>query len=278
MPPLDIDDIRSGRRRAWDKLKDPEEKKRLEKEAREKDPEYKKKLSAMRRREMGKVDDRERDHEEFLRVRRQVIIFASVLVSGVLLLAGLKLGWSLLAERRIQKQLETLAVQVEDGKPYASFKNPVEAWASWRSAWVRKDAAALYGTFSRGKQGRELGRQGDQSYIKFLQGRMDHGAMDPDRHVAMSFSHPELLLNPRGDQRTGTLAVLKAKIPAFGAAKGSRPAPEATWVLVLSYDARQKLWRVEDVRHGSTWRDGWRHVNQIPVNRSARAAEATDGI
>lgn len=260
---IEFDEIQKGRRRDWDKLRDPEERRREEREKREADPEYQKRKTALRKRDEARAVGREADLEEWARLKKQLAIGGAIVVAMIVVWTGIRMTISWMVRESRQEAIVRLAQQVDSGVAHVACKTPAEAWASWRSAWMRRDAAALYRIYSVRQRQAALSRGSEKRFLDSMQQRMSAGAMDKYVAIAEQFSSPEIIHYP-GSPSDGELAVFKSRFVDPRLPEGRN---EQVWVLALSWDAMLKEWHFEDLRTESTWRDRWKKVTQIPVRR-----------
>jgi len=260
LPPLSIDEIRKGRRRDWDKLKDPEEAKRAKQAEREANrADHKKSLSTIRKREMTREEEREHDKEHWEKTKRDLKRWGIVAGASLLVWFSLSWGWSAWRRGERDRKLDRVMVLVDRGETYTALKDPIDAFASWRSSWRRGDAAALYRMYSFDRQVKYRGRLADRDYVSNLQSRVSRGQMDGEKSIAVQFGEPEIMLWPSTPWRDKRLTVFKSA-PISRTGVKEKPEP---WVVAFSYDARMDEWRLEDVRKAAQWKDRWESAAQI---------------
>lgn len=261
--PLSYDDIQQGRRREWDKLRSPEERKEREREEREKleqDPDYVKRMTALQKRDKRREDEREQDRRRWGRTKRDVTIIAAITLGIILFMAGV--SWSVrsaVQASRDERARQVIQALVEGGR-YASFSDPFETWGSWMNGWMRRDAASIYRTYSESMALRTRGSLQPEAYIADLQRQLTTGQKDHIREIAEKFGHPEILHIPGGKPRKGEMAVFRSRPMYMRAVAASAP---QRWVLAMTWDDKLKEWRVEELRHENSWNDSWKYTTQI---------------
>src|SRR5690606_9977005 len=130
-----------------------------------------------------------------------------------------------------QKKAADLVHLVGGGNRYASFNDPYETWASWRSAWLRGDAQAVYRTYSAGMKRRESGALGDRGYVQLLDRQLKENKKDRMREIANNFRKPVILHLP--GKKPGDLAVFKSEPMMMKEIAVSKP---QVWVLAMTWD------------------------------------------
>lgn len=265
--PLNIDDIRKGRRRSWEKLTDPEERKRREREEREKDPEFQKRKSRLKRQEDEREEARRLDHEKWLRTKKQLIVAGTVFVIFMVALTTAKVLYARHLEAARQNKLDRLEQMVATGDRVVAFDDPIEALESWRSAWARLSAPDVYHASSTRRQIAHRGRQDEGLYLVRQQKLMFQGALETERELALAFEDPQILRWPSSEPRHGELAVFVSK--PFSRPQ-VRESPEE-WVAAFSWDKVLKQWRHEEHRKRRYWIDAWRNnASILPVHMISR--------
>ncbi len=261
--PIDFEDIQRGRRRDWDKLKSPEVRREEDRQRKEEDQELQERKSTLRKKEDAKAARREQDLVEWERTRKQIVVMLSVLFVAILVYAGVKWAVRYAVRESRGERIAELAALVNSGEGFEGYETADEAWATWRTAWMRRDAALLYRVYSPGERRRATGSGSDQRFIRSMQERMDAGLFDKYVAIAAQFDEPEVFLMPLSPS-DGDLAVFKM---TFVDPRLPRGKNEMVWVLALSYDGRTKRWGFEDLRSDDSWLDRWDTVNAISVRR-----------
>jgi hypothetical protein len=265
--PLSYEEIQKGRRREWKQLMDPEERRRLEQEEREKDPDYQRRKSARRRREEARKSRTEQEDLEWRRTRRKLLIRGGAVIAGILLVLLLEWAFGIVWRRATYDRARELeSVILSNTSAYRNFDTPLDAWASWRNAWIRNDSRDIVATYSDGMSRRMMGAENKQSYTSNLQRRIREGHMNTYIDLARQFSAPEMLLVPSGTVREGDLAVLRSRPVIVRGVLGE----SQRWVLALSWDAKGKRWLVEDVRADNAWDPRWTKASMIQASRLPR--------
>lgn len=262
--PIDLDEIRKGRRRDWDKLQDPEVRRQREREKKKADPEYKKKRSKFQRRDDALEEKEVKDLEEWRKTKKRVGIIIGAFVMVLMVSWGSNILMAYIQSKGRADKIVELNRVVEQGIAYKSFDNPVEAWASWRSAWREKDAEAIFTAYSPFVMDKIQGDTATGTYIRQYQSRIDRGTEARDQYIASKFDNPEIVHYPVFNLREGSLAVFKHEIrmpPEFGG-------KTEVYYLVMSWDKENELWKIEDVRHELVWREAWKSRTQIPRTRN----------
>jgi ABC-type multidrug transport system fused ATPase/permease subunit len=264
--PLSIDDIRAGRRRDWDKLKDPEVRKAEERARAEE-------LAKARTRALNRDELRREEQEsavrEWIRTRRQLIGLAIVLLSAVVLFAGFRalVWWK--HESAFRSSYAELAALYDAGTRIDRSSTPLEAFMSWRSAWQAKDGLALYDMYSTEKRRTMRGRRNEAAQRLSFAHQVTSGAQDAMRSIPQRFGKPERVLHPTSGWRQGTLAVFRSEPLRREAVQE----PPAQWVAIFVYEAADKKWRFVEFRPAKTWKEKWTREAMIQpvvagVNRS----------
>lgn len=260
--PLDYDEIEKGRRRNWDKLLEPEERKRREREQLEKETEEKRGKSSPRKRREAQRKREETESAEWLEARRRLVRIISVAVGVVALILAIQWTVGMLGRSAFKDKKKDLIERSEQNLAYARFSEPLEAWASWRNAWVRKDAEAVVRTYSEGLAKRKRGGMTNEQYASKLQTDIRQGRTKPFESVAELYDSFQVIQRADNSPRDGALTVFKsAPISPEGIIGGPNP-----WIVALSWSKEFGEWRVADVRQSDTWRDSWSHESQIDPN------------
>ena len=254
---LDIDKIRSGRRRDWESLRDPEER-RAEIEA-AKEAERAKRVSRARLR----ARQRRREQAEWLVARRRSL----VLVGAFIVAAGgyALFQWTSAAVLRAQVEGRIASTQAaaEADRRYYDLSDPHAALGSWRNAWLRGSAVDLVNMRSARLARKLQRRMTTAEAVEDLQSRIDRGGKLTESSVAAGFRDPEIIQLPR-NPRQGSLAVFAS--PPIAPDTGASP---REWVAVFSYDDKLKQWGFEELRRRDMWIERWSHVDQVQPPRAA---------
>ncbi len=261
--PIEFDEIQRGRRREWDKLKDPEQRREEERRRREEDEELQEKKSRLKKKEEAKATQLEKDQEEWQRAKKQVIVIVSTLLAALAVYVGVKWTIGYAVRQTRGDRIDELAALVNSGEPYEGYDTALEAWATWRTAWIHRDAALLYRLYSPGQRKRATRKGSDRKFINSMQKRMEAGVFDKYVAIATQFSKPEIFRLPVSPS-DGDLAVLKMTFHDPRLPEGSN---EMVWVLALAFDGRLDRWGFEDLRSDDAWLDRWDAVDEISVRR-----------
>ncbi|MEQ8820398.1 MAG: hypothetical protein RLY93_09135 [Sumerlaeia bacterium] len=260
MPPVSYSDIKKGRRREWDPLLPPDERRRREDEARaakqEATAKYK---SFLKRRQENLEKQRQDDEVKFRQVMRQVTIAGVILGALLLLYGGYSAYRSIQAERARSGKLVEYSRQMDSGFEFSSLDDPIEAWASWRSAWLKKNAQGLFDTYGPDLRRQVLDSTGSNEYVRYQQQRFRTGLLDTDISLARGFDSPKYLHQPTRPYSDGELAVFVSR-PISRAETREKPRP---WIAAFVYQDADDTWRFQEVRPLSQWRESWDHANQV---------------
>lgn len=261
--PIDLEEIRKGRRREWDALKDPEVRREEERARREADPDYQKRKTAWQKRHDRVTYRRGVEEERWRKVKRETALIGGGALALLLLLFAVNAILDYRAQGRQERKIAAIRAQIDAGEPFIGFRDPMEAWASWRSAWLRRDARALYRTYSPRRSGSTDRNHSETHAIERLQGQIDSGDMDTQVLLAKAFHDPEIVRIPRGRPMGGELAVFLSEPVKLNEAMGQ---PQR-YVLALVFEEDFNEWRVEDIRDRDVWNDRWRYYTQISTSR-----------
>lgn len=263
--PLDYDEIQKGRRRDWDKLKNPETRAEEERAAREREiAETKKKLTAAQSRRKFRKAAQSDEAQQWVRTKREITKIAFITIAIITVILGTQGAFKLITRESRQTRMQELAHTVGGGNRYAAFNDPFQAWASWRSAWLRRDPQAIYNTYSKEMAERERGRLSERGYILELQRQMRRNMKEHVREIAENFRNPEILHLPDNNPAPGELAVFRSQPAVYKNIATQKP---QQWVLAISWDNEIKQWRVADIRNADLWRDTWTNASNLAVSR-----------
>jgi len=262
--PIDIDEIRKGRRRDWDKLQDPEVVRERKRQERENDPEYQKKKSWLKRRDDDLKKAAEADQIEFQKVKKRVIwMFAGFFALLIFTSLSNYIIAYFASQSREDKVFELTSL-VNKNIAYENYETPIDAWATWRSAWMRKDGLAVAKTYSKEHLQRVQGKLSDKAYGNKLTNEIEKGHQTRNIWVAEKFENPEIVNYPIFGLRDGTLAIFKKEMERDPSAGEGM----ITYVLAIAYVEDDDEWRIEDLRIEGAWRDSWTHRNKIHRSRN----------
>lgn len=277
---IDYDKIQQGRRREWKELLSPEERARRRKEDEASDPEKKKGKSWLRLRDDQLEEQRERDKVEWQRAKTRVqrMLIGALVVVAVLMISSV--AWFRVSQQRMTDKIAKLEPLIQRGQTYMVYKDPVDAWASWRSALIRRDGKSLARVESTSRVDRNRGTRDASAYAAQIEDQMKRNALASDRHIAASFSGPVVATMPDIPWGDGELAVFASQpiaplAPNTGRPRGGNAARSpaqptnanaskaAVWVAVFSYNRRAGEWRFEDLRQQRHWDPSWLYAGQI---------------
>lgn len=274
--PMQYDDLIKGRRRDWEKLKPPEQRKAEARERREaalqaaekaaqdransprmpgdtseNEPVVRKGYFERRRERLEKA--READLHQFGKARRMAY---GALAFLVVLFLG---SWTVRAIARFnakgeyQQELEKLESLASAGHRLELFKSPTGALLSWRSAWIRKDAWAVWRTLS-AKVQQDLSRAKNVNLaVGETQARMKSGALDGYIESIRLFEKPEIVRLPLPPYRNGELAIFRS--PPIQRT-GSKFPPQK-WIIAVAYSTELKEWRFAEFREAEYFSVKW---------------------
>ncbi len=274
--PMDYDDLVKGRRREWEKLKPPEQRRaeararreaelkaaeeaaaaraaspRMPGDTSENEPAPRKGYFERRQERMNKA--READLHQFGKARRMAymaLAFLAILFLG---------SWAVTAVARFnakgeyEQELDRLEALASVGHRIEMFKSPTGALLSWRSAWIRKDAWAVWRTLSARVQ-QDLSRAKNVNLaVGETQARMKSGAMDGYIDLIRLFEKPEIVRLPLPPYRNGELAIFRS--PPI-AREGSKFPPQK-WIVAVAWSTELKEWRFAEFREAEYFSVKW---------------------
>ena len=151
---MDYEKLVQGRRRNWDALK-PEEVRRREKEEekerRREELEKAGKKPSISRGEayrQQKEAQQAKDLEAFERAKRQGIYLIAGLVGFFVLMVCVQQVAGVLRTRAWNSKVLEYSRDLADGKVVQDVRDPVGAFATWRSAWLKGNMGAAAGYLS----------------------------------------------------------------------------------------------------------------------------------
>ncbi len=274
---LRYDDIKKGRRWDWDKLQDPEERRRREQERREQDPEYQKTKSLLKQIEERRQKELDQGREDWKKVKSKLRWRLGIVI---VLLVGLMV-WQLLQffdyRRTFEEKLRDSSQIVSQRLAYSAYGDPADAFTSWRSAWARNDLQGVI----RSESPRRLKRLfGDANAPTRLAEMHRKGLTSDWQRVALQFDSPEVVRLPERPYQAQELAVFKSNRIVLRtrqsviAGRGGEVTRDQ-WIAAFAWQPDQKEWRLEELRPAQYWDDGWNVVPQIvpPAEYLRRKAE-----
>lgn len=253
---MDIEEIRQGRRRNWDALKEPEEKSPAGTAPGDAPAEgAKHSLNDVDRRRLAESDG---DRAQWLAARRQIWLVIAGVVGIFFLSWGVGFVRDSIADSRRKTRVMELNGLINGSKLYLNLSTPLDAWASWRSAWLHRNAAQLLRMRPPDTQMTIMGRMPMKLAAEQQQRLMDIGAMDIERQIATGFTSPIPIRNAPALPRKDDLAVFESGeiLRANAREEPSR------WVVAFCYDPGSKEWRLLEARKRAAWRPAW-HTRQM---------------
>ena len=256
MARLDIDDIRRGRRRDWEKLQDPE--KHTQREQEEMEELRKKRESLLKRKARQRLEEHDREMQTWAKTKRELLIYAAIAGAVLLLYIGFKATTALVREARTANRFRVVNAQVESDERFFEPADAVGALGTWRNAWYRRNVRDLYIMSSPVRQMAVRGRRDQDRYVIDEQKRLDEGKLEHERSVAVKFNDPEIVRLPRSPGQDD-LAVFRSQ-PLIRDSVFEGP---AAWTVAFAWDSRQKQWQLVDVRKAEYWKDKWNDTGDI---------------
>lgn len=253
---LDYDEIRKGRRREWEKLRDPEERRAEEAAARR----AKRKVVT---RSMRLEAEREEDLRRWRRVRLQVGILVGAALAFAAASAGAALWRAAAHAARVDEGHARSAALADPAQRYHNLETPFDALATWRNAWMRGSAPDLVALNSTARRRRVQRGISDIEAARDLRERINRGGRLSEQAVATHFGRPQALQLPR-NPRAGDLAVFASEpVPSPTAAN-----ERVRWVVAFVFEPETSTWRLEDYRQLDMWNERWARNTQIRPPRS----------
>jgi len=259
---MDYETIVKGRRRNWDALKPDEVRQREKEEERarreaERDKDPNRGMTGFQRWRAHLMEQaRIQDRKQFDAAMRQAAIIGGVFVACVVV-------W-LVIEQVLATQARSLFSQRASGYETAlgsnqainNLEDPLGAFTTWRSAWMREDYGQLVRTFSPNYL-RRVEPSGDQSALARTYLKMAaSGGMQPSIALAQNFGSPEPLRVPRAPWSDGQLAIFRSQpIVLYG--------EEKLYTAAFSFDAKTGTWRFSDLRESPYFSVKWKTEEDI---------------
>jgi hypothetical protein len=275
---LRYDDIKKGRRWDWDKLQNPEERRRRELEKLEQDPEYQKSKSALKMMEERRKNEIDEGREEWVRLKRKLRWRVGTVLAVALLLMAWQLTRVINYHQSLEKKLLDADMIVSQRQEYIKYDDPADAFVSWRSAWARTDLQDII----RSDRPRRLKRlYGEGNVAARLADLNRRGLTGDVRRVALNFGKPELVRIPERPHQSQELAVFKSgrivlrTAQSVAAGRGGEVTRDR-WVAAFVWEPSLREWRLEELRPEHQWDDSWRIVPQIlsPAEYQKRKLDA----
>jgi hypothetical protein len=272
---MDYDAIVKGRRRNWDALKPAEVREREKEEERlRREEEFandpKKRLSGFQRwRQRVLEAARLEDQQRFRVAMRQ-----SALMGGIFLACFI--GW-IAIEQVVAQQARALFAKrasefesaLEEKQTIYTLEDPLGAFATWRSAWIREDYPMLVRTFSASYLRRVQPNKDQAALVTDYRRMATVGGMDASIAMAANFGDPEPVHLPRRPWSEGELAIFRSQpIVIYG--------EEKSYTAALAFDAKSGTWRFADMREAGLFSVKWRKETDIPPFRAGTSATHYD--
>ncbi|MBI1291684.1 hypothetical protein GC173_10640 [bacterium] len=268
---MDYDAIVKGRRRNWDALKPDEVRQREKEEER-----------TRRQEELDKSPNRgatgfqrwrarllERAREEDQR-RFQLALRQSLMMAGIF--AVCFVGW-IAVERIVAQQARALfskrandyEAALTDKQAIFTLEDPLGAFSTWRSAWIREDYPMLVKTFSNNYLGRVQPNKDQSALVKEYRKMAENGGMESSIAVAINFGDPDPVRLPSRPWLDGDLAIFRSQpIIIYG--------EEKSYTAAISFDGKSGTWRFADMRESQYFSVRWKKEDQIPPFQAGSGA------
>jgi len=279
---MEYEDLVKGRRREWEKLKPPEQRRAEAKARREAElaaaeaaaeerhnaprmrgdksedkPRIRKGFFDRRQERMDQA--RDADVEKFVRARKLSI--------GLLAVVALLFGGSWFAEysakasarEREAGEMARLEAQIQNGDAIELFQTATGALASWRSAWVRKQAWSLWRTFSPRLQQNLVRAKSVPIAVSEYESRMKSGALDGYIGMVRNLDGMDVVRMPLAPYSEGELAIFRSK-PLQPA---NDPTHAEPWIVAIAYSTEVNEWRFADFREAQYFSVKWGHEAAI---------------
>lgn len=260
---MDYSKIVAGRRRNWDALKDPEQRRREQEEERERQREEAEKagkpVGFYTARERRKEAEAAADLEKFQTAKRQAFLMLGGLVAVFLLTMILQAIWTSYRERVQRERLAQASESLEKGGVFTNLSDPISAYAAWRSAWMERDVPRILATFSKKYMAKVVGDKTGKEVEGQYRRMLERGGLDSSIELATNFFDPEPVHVPSAPWQDEELAIFRSQllVQAGVGGEGTR------YLLFLSYNAATKQWRFADARDAQFGSVKWRYEGQI---------------
>lgn len=274
---MDYDSIVKGRRRNWNSLKPEEIREREKEEARaRRREEIKKKgkrgVNRFKLRDIQRAEEDERDLAQFRRaVRQGILLFAGLAV----FIVATSLIRSCLHNQRMAAYMASAAEYDQvtlGGGTVKDFSDPVAAFASWRSAWLDRNADALVESYSP-KHRKLLEPSGNLNALRRRYADLlRSGRLEDTRIIAENFLQPELYRVPAEPWRDGQLALFRSQ----PLERLDRPGEDIRYIAAFSYDASSRSWRFADQREAPYFSTRWQTEADIEPQKGGAQAVRYD--
>lgn len=273
---MDYDDIVKGRRRNWDELKPEEIRQREKEQERErKDKETKEKgnrnLGYFERRQKKVEEDRERDMAQYRQTVRLIAIGAGALAFVIVVVFTTSTILRMRTMSAYIAQVSEYDVAVLSGERIRDYSDPVNAFASWRGAWIDLDPEAILESYSRTYLDL-LEPSGNYEILKARYSSLvKGGGLANTQEIAVNFTNPELFRIPSRPWREGMLALFRSQ-PFERANPAAHQESVFRYIVAFSYDASTESWRFADMREEIYFSVRWDFEGQIrPLRGPAQA-------
>lgn len=264
---MNWDDLQKGRRRNWEKRRDPEEVRREKRETKHRENEEQDRLAeegkgparkrtAFQIRDQRLREEYEGDEQEYRKRLKQ----AAWLLGGMALLFIASWVWDALSfSRRLdegQRDLIRYNSMILEGQAVMDYGRPMAALASWRSAWHRRSASDLWRGASSAFQDRMLKTKPRNEWVAEQQRMFDARLFNSEIERSYLFENPEIIHMPKDPYQDLDLAIFRSSAPHGVEGKGQ-------YILSLVYEEKPREWRFADWREAKHFSVKWRKETQI---------------
>jgi hypothetical protein len=270
----DYDSIVQGRRRNWDALKPEEVRRKEQEEARARREEERQKRGVRftsfhdLRRKLQEAALAEDAAKFRLALRRSAVLLGAfvILVATIIIIDRVA---SSRAAQAIIKGVETYDQRVENGEAIHVLDEPVGAFASWRSGWVRGDMERLVATFSPAYVGR-ISTKNDRSAVVAEYKRMyEAGGMTGNVALAEQFFAADAAYVPRRPWSDKSLAIFRSQVMVHEGV-------ERIYIAAFSYHSKTGKWGFFDMREAPYFSIRWRDEGDVKPLRTGPNATRYD--
>ena len=278
--PIDYDKIVEGRRRNWDPLKPEEVRQQERDDERERTREEREKRTKgagggggyHARRQKAKEESDQRDREKFRLAVRQSVILGSAFV--IILSAYFGIERLIEARQRaaLLRSMTEVQTIVDDGRVVNDLTTPINAFATWRSAWKRGDVPQIVRLFS----SRFLSHATELKSMTEILGEYQRlyrdGRLQATREIAEYFDGAQVIRIPNKPWRQEELALFRS--PHLQ--KIGDPPPGMRYIVAFSYNKNTNSWHFADVREDKYFSIKWNVEGMIKPMRIGPGAITYD--
>lgn len=263
---MDYEKLVQGRRRNWDALK-PEEVRRREKEeekqrrAEELEKAGKKpNVSRTEAYRLKKEEEQAKDVAAFERAKRHGLMLVGGCFAAFMLLICIQQVVGFLRVRAWNSRVVEYSRELAEGKIIQDVKDPVGAFATWRSAWLKGDMKAAVDMFST-RQMRIFSDTNDRARLAGDQQILfDRGVLQSQADFAGYFDYPEIVRIPSRPWRNDDLAIfLSPPVVRVG-----DPPDGVRFIVAFSYSNTTQRWYFAEGREAQYFNINWKNEAQIP--------------